>query len=308
MEEKIIDFLKNKSKKITESSIKTYISNLRKLNDNKEIKNLNYLKDPEKILNKIKDFKETTQRNYIISICAILKEFDGKKTYDKYYDILKKMNKNYEDKQKKNEMTETQKKNFIEWDEVIKKQKELENKVREFKPSDKITEDKYNILLDFVLISLYTLIPPRRNKDYLEMRVVNDKKEAEDNKYNYYVIDDNEMIFNNYKTSNTEGGLKIEVPTELQKILLYYYNIGCKLNKGDKENNYLLKKYNGTRLDKMNSITLRLNKIFGKNISSSMLRHIYLSSKYGNTLDDMKKDSKMMSHNIEMQKDYIKNK
>jgi len=38
-----------------------------------------------------------------------------------------------------------------------------------------------------------------------------------------------------------------------------------------------------------------------------MLRHIYLSSKYGKVQDDMKDDAELMSHSTTQQKDYIKN-
>jgi hypothetical protein len=37
-----------------------------------------------------------------------------------------------------------------------------------------------------------------------------------------------------------------------------------------------------------------------------MLRHIFLSSKYGNTLEEMKEDSSAMGHSVSQQKDYIK--
>ena len=56
-----------------------------------------------------------------------------------------------------------------------------------------------------------------------------------------------------------------------------------------------------------NGITRILNKIFNKKIGSSMLRHIYLSGKYGNVLEEQKEDAKMMGHNVMTQKDYIKN-
>jgi integrase len=62
----------------------------------------------------------------------------------------------------------------------------------------------------------------------------------------------------------------------------------------------------GKPLDKVNSITRILNKIFDKAIGSSMLRHIFLTDKYGKTLDDQKKDAKDMAHSSSMQKDYIK--
>ena len=44
----------------------------------------------------------------------------------------------------------------------------------------------------------------------------------------------------------------------------------------------------------------------GKNISSTLLRHIYLSEKYGETLKEMKKDADIMGHSMDMQKDYVK--
>ena len=37
-----------------------------------------------------------------------------------------------------------------------------------------------------------------------------------------------------------------------------------------------------------------------------MLRHIYLSSKYGNVLKEQEKDAVLMSHTTSTQKDYIK--
>jgi hypothetical protein len=64
--------------------------------------------------------------------------------------------------------------------------------------------------------------------------------------------------------------------------------------------------YDGSPFIAINSITRVLNRIFGKNVGSSMLRHIYLSSKYGDVKNEQAKDSKAMSHSIGMQKDYIK--
>jgi hypothetical protein len=63
----------------------------------------------------------------------------------------------------------------------------------------------------------------------------------------------------------------------------------------------------GKPLDKINSITRVLNGIFKKNIGSSMLRHSYLSSKYGSVRQDMADDAKAMSHSIGTQQtNYVK--
>jgi hypothetical protein len=60
----------------------------------------------------------------------------------------------------------------------------------------------------------------------------------------------------------------------------------------------------GSALSSVNSITRVLNKIFGKQIGSSMLRHIYLSSKYN--IEEMKKDADAMGHTLGTQKEYLK--
>ena len=49
-------------------------------------------------------------------------------------------------------------------------------------------------------------------------------------------------------------------------------------------------------------------KLMDKNISSTMIRKIYLSSKYGKMKEEMKEDAKMMGHSVATaQKVYTKN-
>ena len=45
-----------------------------------------------------------------------------------------------------------------------------------------------------------------------------------------------------------------------------------------------------------------------KSVSTSMLRHIYLTSKYGKVKEEMKKDAELLAHSVEQQKSYIKEK
>jgi hypothetical protein len=82
-----------KSKKISEQSLKLYLSNLKRLNDNNEIKNFNFLKKTENILNKLNTYKLNTRRTYIISITSLLKqETKYKKQYLFYYKLLVDLN------------------------------------------------------------------------------------------------------------------------------------------------------------------------------------------------------------------------
>ena len=60
-----------------------------------------------------------------------------------------------------------------------------------------------------------------------------------------------------------------------------------------------------------NGVTRTLQRISatyfdGKKIGSSLLRHMYLSEKYGQNVQDKEKDSYIMGHSLGMQNDYIK--
>jgi hypothetical protein len=65
--------------------------------------------------------------------------------------------------------------------------------------------------------------------------------------------------------------------------------------------------YDGKALTAVNVITRLLNKTFGKKVGSSMLRHIYLTDKYKNVLEEQKKDAEDMGHSTGEQKEYIVN-
>ena len=293
MEQEIITKLKEK--KLSDNSIKLYMTILKNLNDKREIRNFKFLSNPKKILEKIKDYKLTTQRNILIAIVSVLKNL-GNDLYKSYYDLMIEYNKKIEDGNKDNEKTETQKTNWMEWDDIVAKFNELKGKL---KGSSNISENMYDNYLNAVVLGLYVLIPPRRSKDYTLMKVSKDGKGLDD-KYNWLDMKKKQFIFNNYKTNKTYGQQIVDVPTDLFELIKKYLKY-----KKDGEG-FLLVKFNGERLKQDNSITRILNKIFDKNISSSMLRHVYLSSKYGKVLEEQKKDSELMAHSLDQAKDYIK--
>jgi integrase len=288
-------------KGLSQSSINLYMKILKNLNDKKEIKNLKFLTKPQDILNKISKYKDTTQRNIIIGIVSTLKMLESP-LYQQYYNIMIDMTKKINEKPK-DEKTEQQKENWISWQDVEQKFKELNDNL---KISKKITEEQYNNLLDLVVLSLYVLIPPRRNADYLLMEITNINNTEDKNK-NYLDLKKEQFIFNVFKTSKKDGQLIVNIPKELLEILKKYIKNHPDKMLLKKENIPFLVDYNGKPFKSINTITRILNKVFNKKIGASMLRHIYLSSKYGNILKEQEKDSKLMSHNLQTQKDYIKN-
>ena len=204
-----------------------------------------------------------------------------------------------------NEKTEVQKENWLSWSDVEKVRDDLKSKVDSFKTSKELSLNQYNILLECVIISLYTYLPPRRN-DYMNMLITKSPSGVETN---YYDIDKKQFIFNKFKTSKKEGQVIVNIPNELQNVLStylkYHPDIKGKIKKKFNEIPFLVF-YDGKPLVQVNSITRILNKIFGKKIGSSMLRHLFLSHKYGAVNEEQKEDAKEMSHSLAQQKDYIK--
>ena len=304
---------KLKKKNLTDSSIKLYIRNLEKLNNDLPLKNFKFLENTENIIEKLKDYKANTKRGYLISIVATLGCFkeDNKKiakTYKIYYDNMMNLAKEIKEKPTE-EMNDAQKENWLSWDKVKEKFDELKNKVDAFINHKEINEHQYNTLLSYVVLALYIYNPPRRNKDYQLMNLVKNYSDVLPTDINYLSLDDNEFIFNVFKTSKKEGQVKIKFKEDMKNVINQYLKFhplvkGKKLAKTS--NIPFLVYFDGKDFDKVNSITRILNKVFDKKIGSSMLRHIFLTDKYGDTLKEQQKDSKAMGHSVEMQKDYIK--
>lgn len=300
-------------KGLAQSSIKLYLRNLEKLNDNQPLKNLNFLKDPASIQEKLAKYKENTKRGYLISICSVLSlDKDSKpkkKLYDQYFQMMMDKNKELKGEEKENVKSETQEKNWMDWKEVEEKYEELEKKVSAFKDQKALNEHQYNTLLQYVVLSLYVLLPPRRN-EFQKVMVAKSATEQSPTDTNWLDLDRQRFILNKFKTAKKEGQKVIEMPDSFVRVLSRYLKFHP-LVKGKKITNKtepfpFLVYYDGSPLDKVNSITRILNKVFGKKIGSSMLRHSYLSSKYGDVQEEQKKDAEAMSHSTGQQKDYIK--
>jgi len=301
-------------KNLSESSVKTYIRNLLKLNLDEPFKNFNFLKDVKVIERRLSSYKENTKRNYLISIVSVLSIFDKpavKKLHDKYYDLMMAKSDQIKKEVKPNELTETQEKNWMSWDDVVKKYKELEEIVGGFVSKKGISDEQYNVLLSYIILSLYIHQSPRRNKDYQIMLLVNEYTNELSKDFNYLDLSKRDFVFNSYKTSSKYGTQKIGINDSLWKVLVKYFSYHPMVKMSKKipkvtEATYFLIHRDKSPLDKVNSITRILNKVFDKAIGSSMLRHIYLTGKYGEVVKDQAKDALDMAHSEGMQKDYIK--
>ena len=280
-------------KELSPTTIKTYLRNIEKLMNHFKAKNLNFLKDVELVDSFLKKYKPNTIRSYLISIVSVL-GLDPKlvKTHKIYYDKMMSINKELKEFEKSGVKTDTQEKNWINEEELQKKEDSLKEKSKE----------SYNDLLNYLVLSLYTKLPPRRNEYRNVLIVKNSKGISNDN--NYLDLNAKQFIFNQFKTVKKEGQVKIDIPDNLMSIIQEYIKLR-KLKPKDFPAPFLVDA-SGKVLNEINSITRILNKIFNKKIGSSMLRHLYLSNKYGKVKEEMKSDSEQMSHSTSTQADYIK--
>ena len=290
-------------KNIAQSSLKLYLSNLKRLNGGEDIKNFNFLKDVDATLKKIEKYKPNTKRSYIISIVSLLKQEPKlKKLYDSYYKILI----DYNDKLKNNvTKSETQIKNWIDQDEVKRIYEEIKEKAVAGMTTRKIKN--YDDLLNYIVLSCYVLTPPRRNKDYQLMKLTKKYDPEASKEYNYLDLINKKFYFNNYKTKTKYKTQEIDINDDLFSVIQSYIKYHPLIKDLKKEDIPFLVYEDASSLSGINDITKILNKIFKKKIGSSMLRNIYLTSKYSDENKEKKADSAAMGTSIQqLDATYIK--
>jgi hypothetical protein len=281
-----------------------YLRRLKVLNEDKQIQSMKFLMDFETIVDRIEGMEKafTTKTSYLTAVCAVLGLYPKYNAlYKKYQTLMisnaKKINEEYD----KNEKNEKQMESIIPFTDVVKVRDELKKKfVRT------VTAKDWDSFMGYVLLSLYTLTPPRRNKDYSLMVVSLDEPEEMDLNKNYYIASEQQFIFNNYKTKSCYGQQRITVPQELADVLTEYIDYYVEKNDSVNDEFPLLVNYDGTPINEINGITRILNKAFGKKIGSSALRHIYLSEKFSSGLKERKEVAIAMSHGLSTQSQYCK--
>lgn len=289
-------------KKITESSATSYIRILINLNNKEPVKNLAFLRKKDEIMEKLNKYAETTQKTILAALVSILSLYQTTPVY-------KNIHRFYQDKmiekmklvrnETTGEKTTKQKDNWIEWSDIKEMCDKMFKETQTFSTNKTITPKEADLLLHTVVLALYTYIPPRRNQDYLNMVIVKKWNDEMPTNQNYLDLSDERFIFNKYKTAKKYGVQTLDIPDDLMDILVpylrYHLKFGAFLIQNDKA------------LTAGNSITRILNKIFGKRIGSSMIRHIFLSDKYGDLKEEQQTLASAMGHSVhEQQNVYVK--
>tara|TARA_R110002126_G_scaffold110456_2_gene247767 strand:+ start:259 stop:1164 length:906 start_codon:yes stop_codon:yes gene_type:complete len=299
MDTKFMDGLKQSltSEKLSQKTIEMYLIKLRILNDNKPFDSLAFLKAKPTIKSKLEAIaNDNTRKSYVASIVAILNRQKGKtwEAINNYYRVLFAKERSIFAEKPTSEKTETQKENWLTWDEVKAVFDKLKDKAEDVVKKPRMSNADRKVIENYMILALYVLQPPRRNDWYYTVI-----GKGDDDKKNYVDMKDGKYYFNNFKTAKS-GKEVIDVPDEIMPVLKWYIK-HMNLNDGD----YLLFPDDDVRTNS-NRMTKSLNSILGKKVGASMLRHIYLSNKYGKVLNEQEADANFMAHSVGTAKTYIK--
>lgn len=303
----IKQLIKANRESIKDSSLRAYLISLKKLNNDNEIKNLNYLKNKKEVFKIIEQKALSTQRGYLTAILVVLQAYK-KEEFDSvlkdYKERLQTLNNKYNEEISSHEKTDKQAKNWVSLKQLAKVRnfykKELEEKGILNKES--INRKEMDLLQKYLVSALYTLQPPIR-LDYGNMKIIKSDKD-DDKKSNFLLVkgrNKKSFIFNDFKNKKSMGAKTIPVNTKLNTVI----NLWLKYNKSDK---FLLNSKNEIMVE--NGLSKYIKKVFEptkKDITLNLLRHIYISENID--LDAMKKQKKLaenMLHSSDQQIDYAK--
>jgi len=282
---------------LSESSIKSYISNLRSINKKLGYKddeiNINNFKEINKVKMVIENLKPSQRKTLYASLVILFNEDDEIK---KNYRTLM-MDDIYKVKEEYEEQKEDEDKEYIEWSEVLDVYKNFSKDIKYIlNGKDSLKDKEFNLLQNYIILSLYVLLEPRRSMDTIFLKFRNYNVDED----NYVDFKQNKIIFNKYKTAKFYGKQTVEMNKKLKDILKKWYNINSE--------DYVLIDTLGKPLTQI-KLNKKLNSIFGGlKVGVNTLRHSYLTHKYKDlpAFKDMKNTAHNMGHDIEQALLYIK--
>ena len=316
----LVDFLEKK-KGCKRSSCRTYASVLmrihREFSKKKFNKDLKWLsEEAPSILSKIKKLGSVNiQRNLVGTGLVALGILADQKNREIWNTYLKGLNTKKAEMLKSGELTVKQKGAWVDWKEIVKLRKVLNRRVnltklyeRPFNRKDFLVQQR------LLILSLLTMLPGVARLDYATLRIISKKdfEKLKNQTAENYVVTGTQykIIFQKYKTSKTYGVVNIPVSKHsrpLQRLLIKHIRF---LRRNFPENDCLFLNQNLTCMSR-NSLTKFLQRLFKeffkKNVSVTMLRHIFLTDKYDKKqLEEQAQTAKFMMHSPGMMKDYVK--
>jgi hypothetical protein len=305
----IIKVFKDNRPNLTMSSLRTYSSIIRNL-----CKALGLPHDPAKLADSykkvIEHYKDTDPKVRKTRLSAVLIYILNTKN-EKAVDLIRQSMMSDSAKVRKEEesqvMSEKEKTLFSDfgWEDVLDTVKKYEQEVAKLGDKKDLNKKEFRLVQSYVILRCLTDIPPRRSQDWVKFAIRDyDEKEDEVNfmrvlteKIKRKTIKRYQFVFREYKTKKVYGEQALDIPEALGKLIEWWME----------RNPHPWLLMNVSRSGPITQVQLShmLNDIFGRNVSTSALRHLYLMDKYTDVDDEQKRDAEYMGHSTQEQKNYI---
>lgn len=262
-----------------------------------------FIENPDEVIKRIDDmeYSISTKKMIFVVINKLIDSVRGpsqKEAHNKYGIEMMKYNNAINHIVSQNVLTEKEENKYIEYDKII----DLRDNLLKIYNKTHAMQDYYN----YMLLSIYTLFPPRRVLDYDMMKIAHDNPNLSKD-YNYLSIDKNgkmKFVFNVYKTSSTYGTQQFDVPDDLASILAVWLDTF-------QDGEFLLS-HSSKYTPNENRLTKYMIRLFdrytGIPAGVSVIRHSYIShvSRQHLSLKQREDLSKKMAHSIYLQLQYLR--
>ena len=260
------EFIKGKSK----ATIQTYKAMLHKFLKecfNTDIFDVQLLRDKEKVKKYLSKLSTTSIKLISIATVMLLKAANAPKDIiDFYGKIAREYRIKDLEERKYRETTEAEEDAYIEWSEIIKIRTEYKKLVNNQKYINTLSDLEYQrLFMKYLILCLFTYIPPQRGQVYFNCYVNKPQKGS-----NYIDTKTGQLHILEYKTKRSYGERIINLPTPLLNIIKLWVKI-TNCNKC-----LLLCNAQGNQMSTQ-SFTQLLYTIFQKNLSTDMIRKIYIT-------------------------------
>lgn len=289
----LIDILRKKRPNLSESSLKTYksiLSNIyRRCYPDAEAIDLKNFNDHDCVLKALKDVPFSKRKTTLSALVVLTENPEYSKLMG---EDIKKYNEEKGDQKATGKFEDMPSMTDVE--EIFKR---LESDAKHILKNDRHSMQDLQKAQNYVLLALTGGIfqAPRRSLDWvMKFRGY----DAEND--NYVDLKAKRFVFNVFKTKKEKGTQSIEISKPLLAILKKWVTVI------PDDVDYLLFDAKKNKITP-SQITHRLNKIFNKNVSTSMLRHIYLTSKFANVnLKELQDTSNAMGNSPMQALEYVK--
>lgn len=272
----IAKILKENRPNLSDSSVKTYTTLIKSVCKN-VFKNMETTEkelndEYEKVLEYYKEKPSASRKTYLSALFVLTK---NKHYQNEMNDDIQKV-KTFNDTQEK---TETQRSNWLTQDKLDEVFNNLETNAKHLFKKTTLTGKEQQQMVDYILLLVMNgrLISPRRSMDYTEFKIKNIDKDKDN------FMDKSEFVFNRYKTDKFYNQQRVSIPNQLRLII----NKWIKINPTD----YLLFDANQNKLTSA-KVNQRFNKLFGSRQGANSIRHLFLTSKFGYTIEQQKEMDK----------------